>query len=261
MGEYNWVMESVKNYIMDMDGVLVKGKKLIPGADALIEKMKEQQREYLVLTNNSLYTQRDLVHRLNMIGMDIPAERIFTSALATAYFLQSQRPEGTAFVIGESGLIQAIHDIGYVITDMDPDYVVLGETNAYHYETITAAIRLIEQGARFIATNPDVSGPTEHGMVPGCGAMAALIEKATGKAPFFMGKPNPLMMRSALNFIDVHSEDTVMVGDRMDTDILAGVESGVRTILVLTGVAQREDVEMYPYRPTWILDSVADIEL
>jgi NagD protein len=254
-------METVKNYIMDMDGVLVKGKEIIPGADRLIAQLKEQQREYLVLTNNSLYTQRDLEHRLTMIGLEIPAERIFTSALATAYFLQSQCSEGTAFVIGESGLSQAVHDIGYVITDMDPDYVVLGETNAYDYESITKAVRLIEQGARFIATNPDASGPTEHGTVPGCGAMAALIERATGKAPFFVGKPNPLMMRSALNFMDVHSEDTVMVGDRMDTDILAGVESGVRTILVLTGVEKREDVEKYPYRPTWILDSVADIEL
>ena len=254
-------METVKNYIMDMDGVLVKGKEIIPGADKLIAQLKEQQREYLVLTNNSLYTQRDLEHRLTMIGLEIPAERIFTSALAAAYFLQSQCSEGTAFVIGESGLSQAVHDIGYVITDMDPDYVVLGETNAYDYESITKAVRLIEQGARFIATNPDASGPTEYGTVPGCGAMAALIERATGKAPFFVGKPNPLMMRSALNFMDVHSEDTVMVGDRMDTDILAGVESGVRTILVLTGVAQREDVEMYPYRPTWILDSVAEIEL
>jgi NagD protein len=244
-----------------MDGVLVKGKEIIPGADRLIAQLKEQQREYLVLTNNSLYTQRDLEHRLTRIGLEIPAERIFTSALATAYFLGSQCSEGTAFVIGESGLSQAIHDIDYVITDMDPDYVVLGETNAYNYESITKAVRLIEQGARFIATNPDASGPTEHGTVPGCGAMAALIERATGKAPFFVGKPNPLMMRSALNFMDVHSEDTVMVGDRMDTDILAGVESGIRTILVLTGVEKREDVEKYPYRPSWILDSVADIEL
>jgi len=254
-------MEPVKNYLMDMDGVLVKGKEVIPGADTLIAKLKKQHRQYLVLTNNSLYTPRDLSHRLTSIGLDISAERIFTSAMAAAMFLQSQRPEGTAFVIGESGLTQAIHDVGYVITDINPDYVVLGETNSYHYETITKAVRLIEQGASFIATNPDVSGPTEHGTVPGCGAMAALIEKATSRAPFFVGKPNPLMIRSALNFLDVHSEDTVMVGDRMDTDIVAGVESGMRTILVLTGVATRQDVDLYPYCPTWILDSVADIQL
>jgi NagD protein len=181
--------------------------------------------------------------------------------MATASFLQSQRPESTAFVIGESGLTQAIHDIDYVITDTEPDYVVLGETEGYNYEIITKAIRLIEAGARFIATNPDVTGPSEAGIVPGCGAMAALIEKATGRSPFYVGKPNPLMMRSALNYLDVHSEDTAMVGDRMDTDIVAGVESGMRTIMVLSGVTRCEDIERFPYRPTWMLDSVAEIEL
>jgi NagD protein len=253
-------MEPVKHFITDMDGVLLKGRQLIPGADRFITRLEELGREYLVLTNNSLYAPRDLAHRLQSIGLEIPTERLFTSAMATASFLHSQRPEGTAFVIGESGLTQAVHDIGYVITDIDPDYVVLGETENYHYETITKAIRLIDAGSRFIATNPDVSGPTETGIVPGCGAMAALIEKATGKIPFYVGKPNPLMMRSALNYMDVHSEDTVMVGDRMDTDIVAGVESGLRTILVLTGVTCREDIERYPYRPTWVLDSIAEVE-
>ncbi len=254
-------MAAAKNYITDMDGVLVKGSSLIPGADAFLARLKEKEVEYLVLTNNPLYTPRDLAHRLSTIGLDIPPERIFTSALATARFLQSQRPNGTAFVIGESGLTEAIHEAGYVITDLNPDYVVLGETNIYNFEMLTKAIRLIMAGARFIATNPDVSGPTEHGLVPGCGATAALIEKATGKAPFFVGKPNPLMMRTALNYLDVHSEDTVMVGDRMDTDIIAGVESGLETILVLTGVTRQEDVERFPYRPTWVVESVADIEV
>jgi NagD protein len=254
-------MKSVKHFITDMDGVLVKGKQIIPGADRFIASLEAQGREYLVLTNNSLYTPRDLSHRLRNVGMEIPTERLFTSAMATASFLQSQRPEGTAYVIGESGLTQAIHEIGYVITDTQPDYVVLGETEGYNYENVTKAIRLIDAGARFIATNPDVSGPSEAGIVPGCGAMAALIEKATGKTPFYVGKPNPLMIRSALNYLDVHSEDTAMVGDRMDTDIVAGVESGMRTILVLTGVTRREDVESYPYRPTWILDSIADVVL
>jgi NagD protein len=193
--------------------------------------------------------------------MEIPVERIFTSAIATARFMQRQRPEGTAYVIGETGLTQAVHDVGYIITDIDPDYVVLGETEAYNYEAITKAIRLIEAGARFIATNPDVSGPSEKGTVPGCGAMASLIEKATSKIPFFVGKPNPFMMRAALNFLNVHSEDTVMVGDRMDTDIIAGVESGLDTILVLTGVTNRKEVERYPYRPTWIVNSIADVGL
>jgi NagD protein len=245
-------METVKHFITDMDGVLIKGQQIIPGADRFIARLQDLGREYLVLTNNSLYTPRDLAHRLQSVGLEIPIERLFTSAMATASFLQSQRPEGTAFVIGESGLTQAIHEIGYVITDIEPDYVVLGETKGYNYEIITKAIRLIEAGARFIATNPDVTGPTDAGIVPGCGAMAALIEKATGKVPFYVGKPNPLMMRSALNYLDVHSEDTAMVGDRMDTDIVAGVESGMKTILVLTGVTRREEVERYPYRPTWV---------
>jgi NagD protein len=254
-------MESPKHYICDMDGVLVRGNTLIPGADTFLSRVREQGGEYLVLTNNPRYTPRDLAHRLSAIGLQIPAERIFTSALATARFLDSQRPNGTAYVIGESGLTQALHDVGYVLTDINPDYVVLGETVSYNYETLTRAVRLILAGAQFIATNPDVSGPTERGIVPGCGATAALIEKATGKAPFFVGKPNPLMMRSALNYLGVHSTETVMVGDRMDTDVIAGVESGLRTILVLTGVTRREEVERFPYRPTWIVESVAEIEL
>ncbi len=243
-----------------MDGVLVKGVRMIPGADGFIKRLQQKGKRYLVLTNNSLYTPRDLAHRLQIIGLDIPPESIYTSAMATANFIKSQRPDGTAYVIGESGLSDAIHSVGYVITELNPDYVVLGETHSYHYETITRAIRLIEEGAQFIATNPDVSGPSEHGTVPGCGAMAALIEKATGKAPFFVGKPNPLMMRSALNYLDAHSEESVMVGDRMDTDIVGGIESGMRTILVLTGVTNREDVQRFPYRPSWIVESVAEIE-
>jgi NagD protein len=254
-------MKSVKHFITDMDGVLVTGKQIIPGADRFIASLEEHGREYLVLTNNSLYTPRDLSHRLRSIGLEIPTERLFTSAMATASFLQSQRPEGTAFVIGESGLTQAIHEIGYVITDIEPDYVVLGETEGYNYENVTRAIRLIDGGARFIATNPDVTGPSETGIVPGCGAMAALIERATGKTPFYVGKPNPLMMRMALNYLDVHSEDTAMIGDRMDTDIVAGVESGMRTILVMSGVTGQGDIERYPYRPTWVLGSVAEIKL
>ncbi|MBN1921408.1 MAG: TIGR01457 family HAD-type hydrolase [Anaerolineae bacterium] len=250
-----------KNYLIDMDGVLVTGKQIIPGADAFIARLEERGAKYLVLTNNPLRTPRDLSHRLGLTGLTIPPERIFTSALATARFLQSQRPNGTAYVIGESGLTDAIHGAGYVITDQQPDYVVLGETDTYNFAVITKAVRLIQAGARFIATNPDASGPTEHGIVPACGALAALFETATGKRPFFIGKPNPLMMRMALNYLGVHSEDTIMVGDRMDTDIVAGVESGMGTILVLSGVTRREDVDLYPYRPTQILDSVADIQI
>ena len=253
-------MNTPKNYLIDMDGVLVSGRSLIPGADGFIERLQARKAEYLVLTNNSHYTPRDLAHRLQSTGLAVPVERIFTSALATARFLQTQTPDGTAFVIGESGLTEAIHSIGYVITDLDPDYMVLGETNTYNRELITQAIRLVASGAHFVATNPDPSGPGEGGLVPGCGAMASLIKEASGRSPFFVGKPNPLMMRMALNYLDVHSEDTVMVGDRMETDIIAGVESGMETILVLTGVAHREDIERYPYQPTRILGSVAEIE-
>ncbi len=253
-------MKPPKSYLIDMDGVLISGRTIIPGADRFIERLKAQGAEYLVLTNNPLYTPGDLAHRLQTTNLDVPVERIFTSAIATARFLQSQKPNGTAFVIGESGLTEAIHGVGYVITDHNPDYVVLGETHTYNLELITKAIRLVAAGARFIATNPDPSGPSEGGLVPACGAMAALIETASGVSPFFVGKPNPLMMRTALNYLDVHSENTVMIGDRMDTDILAGVESGIETVLVLTGVTCREDVARYPYQPTRIMESIAKIE-
>ena len=249
-----------RSYLIDMDGVLLRGSALIPGADAFLDRLRAAEVEYLVLTNNPIYTPGDLAHRLHIAGLDVPAERIFTSAMATARFLQSQRSEGTAFVVGESGLTEAIHGIGYVITEHDPDYVVLGETHSYVLERITKAIRLIAAGAHFIATNPDPVGPTESGIVPACGAMAALIEKATAKSPFFVGKPNPLRMRTALNYLGVHSEDTVMIGDRMDTDIIAGVETGMETVLVLTGVTRREAVGSYPYQPTRIVTSVADID-
>jgi NagD protein len=251
----------MKNYLIDMDGVLVSGRTIIPGADLFIERLQASGAEFLVLTNNPLYTPGDLAHRFRLIGLDIPAERIFTSAMATARFLRSQKANATAFVIGESGLTSPIHEVGYVITDTAPDYVVLGETQSYNLEQITKAIRLVADGAHFIATNPDPSGPGEGGLVPACGAMAALIERATGVAPFFVGKPNPLMMRMALNYLDVHSEDTVMVGDRMDTDIIGGVQAGLETILVLTGVTREEDVRRFPYQPTRIVPSVAAIEL
>jgi NagD protein len=254
-------MTARKNYLIDMDGVLVSGRTPIPGAAEFLQRLKAAPVEYLVLTNNPLYTPGDLAHRLNAIGLDIPAERIFTSAMATAQFLHSQRPKATAFVIGESGLTSPIHGIGYVITDIDPDYVVLGETFSYNLEQVTKAIRLVAAGSHFIATNPDPAGPGEGGLVPACGAMAALIETATGKSPFFVGKPNPLMMRMALNYLDLHSEDTVMIGDNMRTDIIGGVQSGLETVLVLSGVTRREDITQFAYQPTRIVESVADIEL
>lgn len=250
-----------KSYLMDMDGVLISGMEIIPGADKFIERLREAGAPFRVLTNNSRFTPRDHQARLNAMGLDITADQIFTSALATARFLHNQRPEGTAFVIGDAGLTTALHERGYVLTEHDPDYVVLGETKAYNYQSLTTAVQLVAAGSRFIATNPDVSGPGEGGMVPGCGAVAELITAATGVKPYFVGKPNPLMMRSALRSLDAHSGNTIMIGDRMDTDIISGTEAGMETILVLTGVTALEDIDRFPYKPTRAVDSVAGIEV
>jgi NagD protein len=254
-------MEEITHYLMDMDGVIVQGATLIPGAAEFLQQLQEKGKPFLILTNNSLYTPRDLQMRLSYMGLNIPKEAIFTSALATAQFLHSQKPEGHAYVVGESGLTTALHEIGYILTDQKPDYVVLGETTTYSFENITRAIRLVAAGARLIATNPDVMGPGEGGLVPATGAVAALISAATGVKPYFIGKPNPLMMRTALRRLDAHSEHTVMIGDRMDTDIIAGTEGGLRTILVLSGVTSREQIEHFPYRPTWVHESIAHIQI
>lgn len=253
-------MAETKSYLIDMDGVLISGQVPIPGAIQFIEKLRSKKTKFLVLTNNSVFTPRDLAHRLQTMGLDIKPDVIFTSAMATARFLRNQKPDGKAFVIGESGLTEAVHDVGYILTDINPDYVVLGETFMYNFEQITKAVRLIMQGSRFIATNPDPNGPSEAGIVPACGAMAALIEKASGKSPFFLGKPNPFMLRSALSYLGVHSENTVMIGDRMDTDILTGMESGMDTILVLSGVTRREQLSEFPYQPKYIVESVKDLD-
>ena len=250
---------TIETYLMDMDGVLVHEERLVPGADQFIKRLQQTSHRFLLLTNNSIYTPRDLAARLTATGLQVPEQSIWTSALATARFLDTQRPQGTAYVIGEAGLTTALHERGYVLSDRDPDYVVLGETRAYSTEAITRAIRLIDAGARFIATNPDPSGPSPAGPLPATGAVAALISRATGVEPYYVGKPNPLMMREALRAIDAHSDTTVMIGDRMDTDIIVGTESGLETILVLTGVTRREDVPRYPYRPAQIVESVADI--
>jgi NagD protein len=251
--------ETIESWLMDMDGVLVHEEQAIPGADGFIAALRQQQRPFLVLTNNSIYTRRDLAARLAASGLEIPEESIWTSALATADFLRDQRPHGSAFVIGEAGLTTALHEAGYTLTERDPDYVVLGETRTYSFERITRAIRLIVDGARFIATNPDTTGPSIEGPMPATGSVAALISRATGVDPYFVGKPNPLMMRSALNAIGAHSETTAMIGDRMDTDIVSGLEAGLHTILVLTGVTTSEDAERFPYRPSEIVPSVAEI--
>jgi 5'-nucleotidase len=244
---------------MDMDGVLVREAHPIPGADRFLARLRELGRRFLVLTNNSIYTPRDLSARLRRSGLEIPEGAIWTSALATAQFLSGQRPGGSAFAIGESGLTTALHEVGYTLSDIDPDYVVLGETRAYSFERVRHAIRLIGAGARFIATNPDPTGPSPDGPLPATGSVAALISRASGIEPYFVGKPNPLMMRSALNALEAHSASAVMIGDRMDTDVIAGIEAGLETILVLSGVTTRSEAERFPYRPSRVVDSVADL--
>jgi 5'-nucleotidase len=249
----------IHSWLIDMDGVLVREEHPIPGAQEFLAALTASATPFLVLTNNSIYTRRDLAARLRRGGLEVPESAIWTSALATATFLHDQRPGGTAFVIGEAGLTTALHDAGYTLSERDVDYVVLGETRTYSFERITQAIRLIVAGARFIATNPDATGPTAEGPLPATGSVAALISRATGVDPYFVGKPNPLMIRSALNTLDAHSETTAIIGDRMDTDVIAGLEAGLETILVLTGVTTREDAERHPYRPARIVESVADL--
>jgi NagD protein len=249
----------IHSWLMDMDGVLVREEEPIPGAADFITRLRELEIPFLVLTNNSIYTARDLAARLRNSGIELPEDRIWTSALATARFLDDQRPGGSAYVIGEAGLTTALHSTGYTLTERNPEYVVLGETRTYSFERITQAIRLIAGGARFIATNPDATGPTLDGPLPATGSVAALISRATGVEPYFVGKPNPLMMRSALNAIDAHSETAAMIGDRMDTDVVSGLEAGMETILVLTGLTTGEDAERHPYRPSRIIDSIADL--
>jgi len=246
-------------WLTDMDGVLVHEDRALPGAAEFLDTLRAKDRPYLVLTNNSIYTPRDLSARLARAGLHVPESAIWTSALATATFLSDQLPGGSAHVIGEAGLTTALYEAGYTLTDADPDFVVLGETRTYSFESITRAIRLIAAGARFIATNPDVTGPSAEGPLPATGSVAALITRATGKDPYFVGKPNPMMFRSALNRIEAHSEKTAMVGDRMDTDVVAGIEAGLETILVLTGSTRADEVGRYPFRPSQVLDSIKDV--
>lgn len=250
--EADWVLT-------DMDGVLIHEEHPIPGAEAFLASLRDAGKPFMVLTNNSMFTPRDLSVRLKNSGLEVDAGAIWTSALATAKFLHSQRPEGTAHVIGEAGLTTALHEVGYVLSERNPDYVVLGETRTYSFEAITRAIRLIDRGSRFIATNPDPTGPSANGSLPATGSVAALITKATGVEPYFVGKPNPLMMRSALNALGAHSESAIMIGDRMDTDVVSGLEAGLRTVLVLSGSTAEHQTDVFPYRPTHIVDSIANI--
>ncbi len=248
------------NFLLDMDGVLLRGRTPVPGAGEFLDRLRAAGKRFLVLTNNPIFTPGDLSHRLASLGLEVPAEVVFTSAMATAHFLESQLPEAKVFAVGESGLTTALHGVGCVLTDIAPDYVVLGE-GRIEMDVITKAVRLVAAGARFVLTNPDVAGPDEAGIVPAAGAVAAMIETATGRAPYVVGKPNPYMFRAALNHLDAHSEDTVMVGDNLRTDIRGGMEAGLATILVLSGVTRREEVAGSPYQPTRVVESVAEIEV
>ncbi len=252
-------VRNIECFLTDMDGVLVHDEQPVPGAIELLQRWVDTSRRFLVLTNNSTYTPRDLAARLARSGLPVPEQNLWTSAMATGAFLKNQPGEKSAFVIGEAGLTTALHSAGFVLTETEPAYVVLGETRNYSFEAITTAIRLINAGARFIVTNPDTTGPSPSGVLPATGAVAAMITAATNRQPYVVGKPNPMMFRSAMNRIEAHSETTAMIGDRMDTDVVAGIEAGLHTILVLTGISDEAEIEHYPFRPDEVLRSVADL--
>lgn len=250
---------TIKSWLTDMDGVLIHETHALTGAADFLTAIREQGLPFQILTNNSIFTPRDLAARLHASGLEVAESELWTSALATARFLADQVPGGSAYTIGEAGLTTALYEVGYTLTDIEPDFVVLGETRTYSFEAITTAIRLIEGGARFIATNPDVTGPSREGPLPATGSVAALISTATGREPYFVGKPNPVMIRTAMNRISAHSESTAMIGDRMDTDIVAGMEAGLRTYLVLSGSTQAHEVETFPFRPNEIHEDISTI--
>ena len=255
-------MESLrakKGFICDMDGVIYHGNQLLPGVKEFVEWLQKEEKQFL--TNASSRSPKELQNKLYRMGLDIGEEHFYTSALATAKFLQSQAPGCSAYVIGDHGLYNALYDAGITINDVDPDYVVVGETVTYGYEHIITAMNLVNKGARLIATNTDITGPIEGGIAPACRAFVAPIEATTGKKAYYVGKPNPLMMRTGLQILGVHSSEAVMIGDRMDTDIIAGIETGLDTALVLSGVSTRATIKEFPYRPRLILNGVGDIAI
>ena len=249
----------IKGFISDMDGVIYHGNTLLPGVKEFVEWLQEEEKEYLFLTNNSGLTKRELKQKLERLGLDVPEERFYTSALATASFLKEQSPGCSVYAIGEAGLLNALYDAGITMNDVNPDYVVVGEGRTYSLETVTKATNLVLGGAKLIGANTDVSGPIENGISPACGALIAPIEMATGQKAYFCGKPNPLMMRTGLRKLGCHSAEAVMIGDRMDTDVISGLESGMSTVLVLSGISDEETVKQYAYRPSVVLGGVGDI--
>lgn len=246
-------------FICDMDGVIYHGNRVLPGVVEFIDWLHRENKEYLFLTNNSGSTPKELQQKLARMGLDVSEEHFYTSALATAAFLKEQAPGCSAYVIGEAGLLNALYDAGITMNDVNPDYVIMGEGKSYSLDTLTKAVNLVRNGAKLIGANSDISGPIEDGIAPACRALVAPIELATGKQAYFCGKPNPLMMRTGLNLLGCHSGEAVMVGDRMDTDVISGMECGMSTVLVLSGVSTRETISTFAYRPTVVLDGVGNI--
>lgn len=255
-------MEAIKNklgFICDMDGVVYHGNRILPGVKEFVNWMIDNDKRFVFLTNSPEKTPHELSMKLGRMGLEVSADHFYTSAMATANFLNSQKPGCTAYVIGEAALTKALYDMGIYMNDVNPDYVVLGETRSYSFEKIEKAIELVNKGAKLIGTNPDICGPTEKGVMPATGALIAPIELATGKKAYFIGKPNPLMLRQGLKKIDCRSAEIVFIGDRMDTDIIAGIECNVDTVLVLSGVHQMEDLDKFPFRPKYIANGVGDL--
>ena len=252
-------LKNKKGFICDMDGVIYHGNKLLPGVREFVDWLYKEKKHFLFLTNSSERSPKELQQKLWRMGLDVDESHFYTSAQATAKFISAQAPGCSAFVIGGAGLIMALHDEGITMNDIDPDYVVIGEGNSYNYESIVKAVRLVLAGAKLIGTNSDLTGPSEDGILPACRAMIAPIEMATGQSAYFIGKPNPLIMRTGLRILGVHSEDAVMIGDRMDTDVVAGIETGLDTVLVLSGVTDPDEIKRFPYRPKHILSGVGDI--
>lgn len=248
-----------RGFVCDMDGVIYHGSRLLDGSKAFVDWLKSEGKRFLFLTNSSARSPRELHQKLLHMGIEVGEEHFITSAMATAHFIASQRPGGRVYVIGDSGLYQALYDCGLSIDENEPDYVVVGETRSYSYEKIETAIRLVLAGAKLIGTNPDITGPTERGISPACRSLVAPIELATGRQAYYIGKPNPLIMRHAQQILECHRDETVIIGDRMDTDIVAGIESGIDAVLVLSGITKESDLDRYPYRPTYILKDVGEI--
>ena len=253
------MVKDKKGFICDMDGVIYHGNNILPGVKEFVEWLKTEDKQFLFLTNSSERSPKELRQKLLRLGLDVGEEHFYTSALATASFIKSQNPSATAYIVGEAGLINALYEAGITMNDVNPDYVIIGETKNYNYASIEKAVRLIFNGAKLIGTNPDMTGPSENGIVPACKALISPIELTTGAQAYFLGKPNPLMMKTGLKLLGVSIEDAVIVGDRMDTDIISGIESEIETALVMSGVTTKENIKFYPYRPKYIFNGVGDI--